>query len=117
MPLRVGVGRSGFRQPDHRRHSGIRRPGRPTDVPHRGVGRLFGPVASNDDGAGPGRWPDGPIPPSPPLIHQSSLMYLAEVDTGPEDPSPIDFLQLVADPLRWQLVRSSVAAIAGSASS
>lgn len=32
-------------------------------------------------------------------------MYLAQVAPTPADPSPIEFLQLVADPLRWELMQ------------
>jgi protein-tyrosine-phosphatase len=32
-------------------------------------------------------------------------MYLPRVATRAEDPSPVDFLQLIAEPLRWQLLQ------------
>jgi protein-tyrosine-phosphatase/DNA-binding transcriptional ArsR family regulator len=38
-------------------------------------------------------------------IHQSILMYHPKVARAPSDPSPVEFLQLLADPLRWQLMR------------
>jgi protein-tyrosine-phosphatase/DNA-binding transcriptional ArsR family regulator len=38
-------------------------------------------------------------------MHQSSLMYCRLVTTPAPDPSPIAFLQLMADPLRWELLQ------------
>jgi ArsR family transcriptional regulator, arsenate/arsenite/antimonite-responsive transcriptional repressor / arsenate reductase (thioredoxin) len=38
------------------------------------------------------------------LIHQLQLMYCGRVPDGDADVAPLDFLQLIADPLRWQLL-------------
>lgn len=38
-------------------------------------------------------------------MYQSSLIYFLGVVVILPDPSPFEFLQLVADPLRWQLLR------------
>jgi protein-tyrosine-phosphatase/DNA-binding transcriptional ArsR family regulator len=38
-------------------------------------------------------------------MNQVSLMYLAAMDSWPGDASPIEFLQLVAEPVRWQLLQ------------
>jgi protein-tyrosine-phosphatase/DNA-binding transcriptional ArsR family regulator len=38
------------------------------------------------------------------LIHQSVLIYSREVPPTAAGPSPLEFLQLVADPHRWQLL-------------
>ena len=38
-------------------------------------------------------------------MHQSRLIYSHDVLAAHPDPSPIEFLQLVADPLRWQLLQ------------
>jgi protein-tyrosine-phosphatase/DNA-binding transcriptional ArsR family regulator len=38
-------------------------------------------------------------------MHQSQLMYCAGVADVTPDPSPLELLALLADPLRWELVR------------
>jgi len=37
-------------------------------------------------------------------LHQFSLMYPPAVSSTAADPSPLEFLQLLADPVRWQLL-------------
>src|SRR4051794_41873420 len=38
------------------------------------------------------------------LMHQASFMYSLDVATAEAEVSPLEFLQLIADPLRWRLL-------------